>query len=386
MQSAIAPSASSSPAETRSAGKPELKIEGGPFHIPSLDGIRALSILIVFLAHAGLERFVPGYFGLGLFFFLSGFLITTLLRVEFEKTRTIGLKQFYLRRVLRIFPAFYLVLAVSSGFTLLGWTGGSLTVDGVLAQVLHFTNYRIVSHGWWEGIAPGTAVYWSLAVEEHFYLVFPLLYLVLSRRLPDRNRQAAVLLAICVAVLLWRCVLVFALGASKERTYIASDTRIDSILAGCILAIWKNPVLDHGAIDRRRLVTTWLPLGALAVLASLLIWIPAFEQTARYTLQCFGILPFFIAAVIWHDVWPFRLLNTRPLRLIGVLSYSIYLMHTTVLWMLERHAPWSLFVRGVTAFGVVVLLALLIQRYIEAPLARVRRALSRVASAPAAQR
>jgi peptidoglycan/LPS O-acetylase OafA/YrhL len=94
------------------------------------------------------------------------------------------------------------------------------------------------------------------------------------------------------------------------------------------------------------------------------------------------LLPFFIAAVLWHDVWPFRLLNTAPLRLIGVLSYSIYLMHTTALWMLERQTGWSLFVRGLSAFAISVALALLIQRYIEAPLARVRRALSRVASAP----
>src|SRR5438105_2995303 len=83
--------------------------EGG-FQIPSLDGIRAVSFLIVFLAHAGLERYVPGYFGLTVFFFLSGFLITTLLRREYDRTGSVSLSHFYLRRILRIFPPFYLVL------------------------------------------------------------------------------------------------------------------------------------------------------------------------------------------------------------------------------------------------------------------------------------
>src|ERR1041385_111615 len=74
------------------------------FHIPSLDGVRAVSFLIVFLAHAGLEKWVPGYFGLTVFFFLSGYLITTLLRMEYDKSGTISLRDFYFRRVLRIFP------------------------------------------------------------------------------------------------------------------------------------------------------------------------------------------------------------------------------------------------------------------------------------------
>src|SRR5206468_983726 len=85
--------------------------ERGPLQIPSLDGLRALSFLAVFVAHAGLEKLIPAHLGLALFFFLSGYLITTLLRLEFEKSGRINLPQFYLRRVLRIFPPFYLVLA-----------------------------------------------------------------------------------------------------------------------------------------------------------------------------------------------------------------------------------------------------------------------------------
>lgn len=152
----------SSPAESPGAKE-------AAFHIPSLDGIRAISFLIVFVAHAGLNRLVPGYFGLSLFFFLSGFLITTLLRVEFETTGGISLRQFYLRRVLRIFPPFYLILFAAGILTMTGFfVEGSITLTAALAQALHVTNYYVIIRGWWVGMAPGTSIYWSLAVEEHF--------------------------------------------------------------------------------------------------------------------------------------------------------------------------------------------------------------------------
>ena len=289
---------------------PESSAEVG-LHIPSLDGIRACSFLIVFTSHAGLQRFLPAQFGLTLFFVLSGYLITTLLRVEAERTGTVSLGQFYLRRVLRIFPPFYLILAALAALTALGLLGSTLTPGALLAQACHLTNYYIIRRGWWEGMPPGTSVYWSLAVEEHFYLFFPLLFLLLRWRVGAGRRFALVLLALCAAVLLWRFVLVLGMHVSRDRTYIATDTRIDSILYGCLLAVWRNPVLD-GEASGRRLLWLWLPLGAIAVAASLLVRGPVLEQTVRYTLQSAGLVPLFMAAIRWHDRGPFRLLNLRP--------------------------------------------------------------------------
>ena len=354
---------------------PSRPAERAPLYIPSLDGVRALSFMIVFVAHAGLGWIVPGYFGLSLFFFLSGYLITTLLRVEFERTDDVSLRQFYLRRALRIFPPFYLVLAVAMAVTAFGLWGGSLTTKAILYQTLHLTNYYIVDHGWWTGLAPGTWVYWSLAIEEHFYLVFPLVYLLLRRRGLSAGRQALILVGLCAIVLAWRCVLVFAFDAPKDRMYVSTDTRVDAILAGCILAIWKNPALERPA-DDRALKRLWLPLGAAAVLASLLIRIPDFEQTFRYSLQSFGLMPFFAAAVRWHDRGMLRLLNLRFVRYVGVLSYSMYLMHTSMLWGLGQWTSWSEPVRGVAALAVLLTAATLIHRYVEKPCAALRRRLS----------
>jgi peptidoglycan/LPS O-acetylase OafA/YrhL len=352
--------------------------KGAAFNIPSLDGIRAISFLIVFLAHAGLNRFVPGYFGLSIFFFLSGFLITTLLRMEFEAAGDISLRQFYLRRVLRIFPPFYLILFSAAVLTMTGFfVEGSITPSAALAQACHVTNYYVIYRGWWVGMAPGTSIYWSLAVEEHFYLIFPLLYLALRRRISSGGRLALVLLAWCLLVLVWRCALVFLLHAARERTYLASDTRVDSIVAGCILAVWHNPVLDEDSIDDRRLAYVWLPLGAASVLVSLLLRGDAFEQTLRYTMQSFGLLPLFMAAVRWHDRTPFRFLAWAPLRRLGVFSYSMYLMHLSVLFVIGKRTHLSSIPKGALALGIVISLAAIIYRYVEKPCAKLRRRLSR---------
>ncbi len=360
----------------RPAAPPLARPAHGPFHIPSLDGIRAVSFLIVFLSHAGLKGKVPGYFGLSVFFFLSGYLITTLLRMEYDRKRDVSLRQFYVRRIFRIFPPFYLVLLIAYAITLTGAWGGSLNWHGALSQLCHFTNYYIVSHGWWEGLAPGTWVYWSLAVEEHFYLVFPLCYLVVRRRGFSARQQAFTLLAICALVLAWRSVLVFGFHASKDRTYVASDTRVDSILAGCLLAVWKNPVLDADGPSERALALVWLPLGALALIVSLIVRVPNFEQSLRYTLQSFGLLPFFVAAVRWHERGPFRLLNTRVAKYLGLISYSMYLTHTATIWAVEKWVSLPEPVNALLSFAIVVGLGSACYVGVEKPFANLRRRMS----------
>ena len=161
--------------------------------IPSLDGLRAASFLLVFLGHAGspfIPIAIPAGFGVTVFFFLSGYLITTLLRLEVEQRGAINFKHFYLRRLLRIWPPFYLVLVAASALTLKGALGGELELGSVGAQALHYSNYWLIERTA-KGMAPGTVVYWSLAVEEHFYLVFPALYAFLIRARVTGKQQRA---------------------------------------------------------------------------------------------------------------------------------------------------------------------------------------------------
>jgi len=349
----------------------------GPLQIPSLDGIRAASFMLVFLAHSGLEDKVPGGLGVTTFFFLSGYLITTLMRQEFEEAGQVSFRQFYLRRALRILPPFYTVLLVSAALSTIGVLHGPPARGPFVAQLLHFANYWQVGHGSTGEIA-GTGVYWSLAVEEHFYLLFPAIFVLLHRAVRTPMGRAAFLWVVCAAILAWRCALVFGAGAVPDRTYLASDTRFDSILFGCALALVGNPALDAKtpAADARWL-RVLLPAGLALMLGSLLFRDPRFRETFRYSLQGLALYPFFVCAVRNPQWGPFKLLNHRCVQRVGALSYSLYLVHHVVLFGLRRWLsihPVFLSPRIAAAAAASLALATAITFLIERPaMAAIRR-------------
>jgi peptidoglycan/LPS O-acetylase OafA/YrhL len=358
---------------------------GAPLQIASLDGIRAVSFMLVFLAHSGLGNIVPGGLGVTTFFFLSGFLITTLMRQELAETGDVSFKQFYLRRALRILPPFYTVLAFAALLSWLGVLAGPPQREPLLAQALHFTNYWEVLHGA-EGQIAGTGVYWSLAVEEHFYLLFPAIFVVLHRALGTPLRRAAVLWCICLLILAWRCALVFGAGVVADRTYLASDTRFDSILFGCALALVKNPALDsEGPGERTFWLRVMLPASGGLMVVSLLFRDPKFRETFRYTLQGVALYAFFICAVRNAGLPVFRLLNHRAVQRIGVLSYSLYLVHHVVLLGVQRGIQIHPVFQSAIGFAISFLVASAIWRWIEKPCARLRKRLTHHASAAPAR-
>lgn len=360
------------------------------FYIPSLDGIRAIAFLIVFLSHAGLE-FVPGGFGVTIFFFLSGYLITTLLRREHDRSSKIDFKKFYMRRVLRIWPPFYvvLILAVVTSFLVGGYS--EFNGDHLFAfvsQFFHFCNYYNIEYGN-QFMALGTGVYWSLAVEEHFYLVFPLLYVLLRRFGIGSSKQATVFWGLCLTVLLWRCLLVFTMGADYDRIFYATDTRVDSILFGCALAVAGNPAVEQDRqISEHNLKLYFLPLGFALLLLTLLFkpvclkfgldeTAELFRNTLRYSIQGLALYPIFIAAIRFPQWWMFKPLNWGWVRFVGVLSYSLYLIHHMVIKSVRLVMPefgllevivLSLLISFVLAYGVY--------RFAEIPAAKIKKRFS----------
>jgi peptidoglycan/LPS O-acetylase OafA/YrhL len=344
------------------------------FNIPSLDGIRALSFLIVFVAHDGVEA-VPGLFGVAVFFFLSGYLITTLMRIEIETTGTLSVKNFFLRRAFRILPPFYLVLLLILWIVRAGWLAGTYTRWDLVASLLYMTNYWNIYVR--SIMMPGFNIFWSLAVEEHFYLIFPFVVLVMLRLRISKRAQTVFLLGACAAVLIWRCILVFKLHsldmtfgpvAFPLRTMYATDTRLDSILFGCVLALWGNPMLDSR--PRHSWVATLA--GIVALLATFVIRAPEFRETFRYSVQGLALMPLFISAIRLHDHWAFAWLNSRWLRWIGVLSYTLYLVHYPALNLAEQWSNNRLAV-GVVALTMSLAVAHLMHLFVEKPMAAVRR-------------
>ena len=344
-------------------------------HIPSLDGIRAVSFMLVFATHTGVRTFISGDFGVTVFFFLSGFLITTLMRSEFDRNGSVNIRHFWLRRALRILPPFYVVVLAATLTALILYPPGTVYWPAMAAELLFYANYWGIY-----GInreAPGTGVVWSLAVEEQFYLLFPLLYISFQKLRVPRSGQTWLLWGLCALILAWRCALVMAMHADSTRIYIATDTRVDSVLFGCALAVWNNPVLDEPTGSPGLWKFLLLPAALAALLICFLIQGIVFRETWYFSIQGAALTLVFIAAIRFHT-WPlFRFLNWRPVVFIGTLSYSLYLVHDVLLravarlWPLShgwQRAPISLAASIIAAWAIYVL--------VERPCARLRKRLT----------
>lgn len=331
-------------------------------HAPVLDGFRALAILIVMVSHAGLGKLVPGGFGVTIFFFLSGYLITSLLRIEAANTGRIDIPAFYMRRTIRIFPPLYITGAVVAVLCVAGVLTARLDPKMVVLDGLFLTNYApsiFSSLG-----QPLPMPLWSLDVEEHFYLIFSTVFaLGLARLTPTR---AALWCGIaCAAILLIRCANVVLL-ADYSQNYYWSHTRMDSILFGCVLAMWHNPAIDADAWKPK----AWHVAAALATLGfCLVVRNPMFRETIRYTMQGMALFVLFAAAL--HDKgMAARLLGSAPLRWIALISYTLYLIHLPAILIFERYR-----VPGAALLGIVVaiLYSTLMYVAVERPLGEWRR-------------
>ncbi|KQT47663.1 hypothetical protein ASG52_10295 [Methylobacterium sp. Leaf456] len=350
---------------------PTLKPNSMP-HLPQLDGIRALAVGLVFLSHAELGHIVPGGLGVTIFFFLSGYLITTLLRFEALNTGGISLRKFYLRRVFRIFPPLYLTLLFVGGLYAFGWLKGPYDPVVVLMQAAFAGNYVTVLGG---DIARALPLpLWSLAVEEHFYLLFPLVFLMAFGRV-SAARLALYCLIACGVVLSFRVAAVMTLADASD-TYIWTHTRADSILFGCCLALWRNPLLDGEAGYRPG---GWQALAALGVLgATLVVRDETFRQTLRYTVQ--GGALFVLFACLLQPARgsacarAARLLSAPLLTRIGLYSYTIYLVHAAMIEAVAGLSDSHL-VQGVVGGALTLGFAAAMHRLVERPFARLRRRL-----------
>lgn len=308
-------------------------MSGDKFVIPSLNGVRAAAVIIVFIGHGlTIPGPWPGHSGVTIFFFLSGYLITTLLRREHERTGGISLATFYLRRALRILPPAYLAIAATTAAGLLWFDDHArLTVWGVVSELLNVANYYLIFNGSADGLPPHSSMLWSLGVEEHFYFAFPLLLIFLQRRRLTRQRIACILIAVSLLAAPLR-VLLYLDGASFYHLYTASHLRYDALLFGAAMALLFNPAMGDqpplGLSDRAMTLLSW---PAFAVFAACAMAPEALRLTVADTLIYFALMPIFWAIIAHPDRGFGPLLNARPVAWIGVLSYSLYLFHRLVI-------------------------------------------------------
>ena len=349
----------------------------GDFSIPSLDGMRAIAVLLVFAAHGyTIPGFHGGHVGVAIFFFLSGYLITTLLRREQDRHGSISIGRFYLRRLLRIYPPALLAIAVSVTLGATGLLAATTTRWGVLAEVLNFTNYYVVFNGR-DGLPPRSNPLWSLAVEEHYYIIFPVVLILLLRSRRSYRAIGWGLVTVAAMVGLWRIVL-WQGGAGFDRLYISTDTRIDGLLFGSAMALLLNPVYgDRIAFpDRLRPLLRWATPVAVAVFAITAQFAGSYwlRLTVVDTVQYLCLVPVFWAMIARPESVGGRLLNHPWAIRIGLLSFSIYLFHAMVITLVDSVVSFNPLM-NLIALPMTIALAQIVYLAVEQPFARLRRRL-----------
>jgi peptidoglycan/LPS O-acetylase OafA/YrhL len=328
--------------------------------IPSLDGLRAISIMFVLLAHLSGTRHFPssgflmglGEFGVRVFFIISGYLITSILLAELSRKGSISLPRFYFRRTLRLFPASYFLIAVTAALAAKGFI--RLERRDLVFAVTYTMNY-CAARGWPLGHL------WSLAVEEQFYLVWPLT--LRSLPLPRCRRLLLVLLVLGP---------LFRITSPYVGTAFNFLRWSDALATGCLLAIMRD---ELGGIRgySRLLASRWFFLAPLAALAA--NYTPS---TKVYWLAGETVMNVAIAvSVDWAMRNPGsltgRLLNQPAISFAGVLSYSLYLWQQ---FFLDRTSD-RLYCAFPLNIVLVFTMALVSYLLIEAPFLRLRMAIER---------
>ena len=334
-------------------------------YFASLDGLRGISILLVFVSHYGFPL-LPGAFGVTIFFFVSGFLISRLLQNELLSTGSISLKNFYIRRVLRLAPALVFFVAF---FGVLWWQLFTLfSFEALFAAIFYYFNYFKLFVG---DVFPPYNVLWSLAVEEHYYIIFPGLFLFIGGM---TKNTVKIFIFFAGFILLWRFMLLHLISEQSialDYQYLkkSTDTRFDSILYGALLATMAFTSGANVFLEKLRTFSIAI-VGGLIVIIGLSFKLPAFNQyeviselqyTLRYTLTGIGLLLVLNYILFAKTATVFRtILSTPILVYIGKLSYSIYLWHLATLVTAKKLYPQDIGISMYLICTVITLIAALI--------------------------
>jgi peptidoglycan/LPS O-acetylase OafA/YrhL len=320
--------------------------------IASLDGFRAIAVLLVVFSHAGYGDLIPGGLGVTIFFFLSGYLITTLLKKEYAGNGSISIKDFYLRRIYRLIPSLLITLLVAHILVHLGLLQGGSTIKGALAQIFYMSNYLDVFGITIRDVPAGTVVLWSLAVEEHFYIFYPVCFLLLSRRFKNKE-PANLLIALSLFILAWRLFEYYALKVRTELIEFRTDSRFDSIMWGCIFGLLSS-VPSKGERSPTWKESVFFLSGLIGLLFTLVYRNDQFRFTLRYTIQGICLIPIFKYSIEYSQISLFKWLNNWVLEWIGKNSYAIYLVHFIIIELIRKTFPSiksSLLVVTIALFG-----------------------------------
>ena len=347
--------------------------------VPALDGVRAMAVFLVVFYHFGFDQ-VPGDVGVTAFFVLSGFLITSLLLEENDRTGTICFAAFYRRRALRILPAFYAYWLIGVVIAIL--RKHPMDWGPTISSFLYASNYYLaLTRGHGDHFLAHT---WSLAIEEQFYLLWPCIFWVFRKDLKKLTRALG---AIVVTVWLYRAALCLLAGATPAYLYHAFDTRADHLMIGCLTAV----LVKRGALSNitdRICARSWHPAATLGMLAlAVFMPVPGHQNEYKFAVS-YAVQPVLIAALILQlvalsDTSPWQWIEHPVVKYLGRISYPIYLWQQLTLSTARRLTEaFPVTVQLVLSVAVTVAFAALSYRFIETPFLRMKgRAAVRAATA-----
>lgn len=351
--------------------------QAGSTRLPELDGMRAVAVVSVILFHCEITGVLDaGFFGVDIFFTISGFIITAILLREFRETGTIGFSNFYFRRLKRLLPPVLALLAIAYPVTAalspdaLAWFHADLPAAlGYLSNV-----WQIHAGQSYFDTTPHVLKHlWSLAVEEQFYLLWPLPAWLLMRSAGVKaTGVVAILLALASTAWMWFLFDQNIDATDQNRIYLGTDTHAMGLLAGAALACWWNPWQPANLSARERIgwrVAAVLGLSLLGYMLQMLN--PA--DPAMYR-GCFLLVPVLTCIILYACIsdprsWVSWLLRTGLFQWLGKRSYSLYLIHWPVfVWMrLYNGADFSNPATLAIGLGLVVVLSAILYSCIEAP-------------------
>ena len=342
-------------------------------YVPALDGLRALAVLVVIAYHMHLGWAPGGLLGVTMFFVLSGYLITGLLLKEYDDSGTISLANFWLRRVRRIIPAVvFAVLGTALLCTIFNHALLTKMRPDVLPTLFFFNNWWQIFHNvsYFEALGSPSPLthYWSLSIEEQFYLIWPVALLICMKAGVKRTTmQKGIIVLIVLSAL--EMILLFDPHADPSRVYYGTDTRAFSLLIGALLAfIWPHQKLTVRAGNRMtptgRLVFNIVGVLAVVGLLVMVVVTNGFEPFIyRGGLLLCSLLTAIAIAVLVHPIsWISKVFELPPFVWIGKWSYSMYLWHFPIILLLtpanmQGGTPWWLclielaLVIGISAFS-----------------------------------
>ena len=361
---------------------------------PALDGVRAVAVVAVMLFHATHVNAAPfdvsgGFFGVDVFFVLSGFLITTLLVEEFQRSSRISFAAFYARRALRLLPALAVVILavlVYSALDLPGTTAHFVRVESLWTALYGLNWYFVVQHNPLLTLLQLGHV-WSLSIEEQFYLVWPLRPVPPAQGPPDRSRLVAVVLggaAISALVMVYEA----PRGLAGEfHALYGTDTRIQGMLLGAALGIAAvNGMLPVRAAAR--LAARIIGWGGGVLLLLCFAGVVgarsgAFLEDGGYTLVSLAAVALIVELLVAPGGVISRVLGWTPVRNVGRISYGLYLWHLPIFLVLTADRTglsfWPLVVLQFAATFAAALASFVI---VERPALRLKRRFERVRTTP----